>query len=329
MTDRYDVLGIGNAIMDIIAPVSDNDLEQMSVTKGAMTLIDEARALDLHGQLRGTGGDLREIAGGSAANTLVGIAMMDVKSGYIGKVADDPVGARFVRGMQDVGVDFKTPPLKDGEATARCLIAVTPDGERSMSTFLGASVYFSESDVARDMIEKAKILYLEGYLFDRDEAKAAFVAAAEIAKTAGRDVALTLSDSFCVDRHRESFRHLVDNYVDIVFANEAELLSLYEVDEFDDALSLLAKEAKVACVTRSEKGSVIVENGTIHHVKAAPVDKVVDTTGAGDQYAAGVLAGRAVGLSWPEAGYLGSRCAAEVISHYGARPDVKINLTEN
>lgn len=326
MTDRYDVLGIGNAIMDIIAPVSDNDLKQMVVTKGAMTLIDEARALDLHGQLKGAGGDLREIAGGSAANTLVGIAMMGVASGYIGKVADDAVGTRFVSGMQDVGVDFKTPPLKDGEATARCLIAVTPDGERSMSTFLGASVYFSKSDVARDMIESAKILYLEGYLFDRDEAKAAFVAAAEIAKAAGRDVALTLSDSFCVDRHRESFKRLVDNHVDIVFANEAELLSLYQVNDFEEALSLLVKQAKVACVTRSEKGSVIIENGMVHNIDAEPVDNIVDTTGAGDQYAAGVLAGRAMGLSWPDAGVLGSRCAAEVISHYGARPEVKITL---
>lgn len=318
MTDSYDVLGIGNAIMDVIAPVSDQDLERMDVVKGGMTLIDEARALSLHAQF---GESPREIAGGSAANTLVGIAMLGVKSAYIGKVADDSVGQRFAEGMQEAGVTFDTPPLKGGEATARCLIAVTPDGERSMSTFLGASVYFSETDVARKRIEASSLVYMEGYLFDRDEAKAAYVSAAEMAHAAKKTVALTLSDAFCVGRHRESFKHLVDNHVDIVFANEAELLSLHETSDFEEALEKLAKSGTIACITRSEKGSIILADGERHTIPAAPVDKVVDTTGAGDQYAAGVLAGRALGMSWPDAGYLGSRCAAEVISHYGARPE--------
>lgn len=324
MTDRYDVLGIGNAIMDIIAPVSDADLTAMNITKGAMTLIDQDRALALNSAFETSGGNPREIAGGSAANTLVGIAHLGIRAAYIGKVADDELGARFARGMTGAGVYFDTPPLRGGDATARCLIAVTPDGERSMSTFLGASVMFGHDDVVQSLIQDSKIIYMEGYLFDQDEAKAAFVRAAEMAQAAGRDVALTLSDSFCVDRHRASFKHLVDNHVDILFANEAELLSLYEENDFETALNLLSKTCKIACITRSEKGSVILAEGERYNIPIAPEDNIVDTTGAGDQYAAGVLAGYAMGLSWPDAGYLGSKCAAEVISHYGARPERKI-----
>ena len=324
MASTYEVLGIGNAIMDVIAPVSDADLTLMDITKGGMTLVDQDRALELHGKFAASGANPRDIAGGSAANTLVGIANLDVKAAYIGKVANDDLGARFASGMVDAGVHYDTPPLQGGEASARCLIAVTPDGERSMSTFLGASVMFGKDDVIKSLIEDSKIIYMEGYLFDRDEAKAAFVKAAEIAQAAGREVALTLSDSFCVDRHRESFKHLVDNHVDIVFANEAELLSLYEQDDFEAALDTLAKHCKTACITRSEKGSVILADGARHVIPVSPVDKVVDTTGAGDQYAAGVLAGYAMGMSWADAGFLGSQCAAEVISHYGARPESKI-----
>ncbi len=324
MTRKFDVLGIGNAIMDIIAPVSDADLVEMEIAKGGMTLIDQDRALSIHTQLSAKGGEPREIAGGSAANTLVGVAMLGSNAAYIGKVADDELGGRFAGGMREAGVEFDTPPLVGQDATARCLIAVTPDGERSMSTFLGASVKFGKSDVVKSWIESAKVTYLEGYLFDSDEAKAAFVAAAEIAQASGGDVALTLSDSFCVDRHRDSFKHLVENHVDILFANETELLSLYEQDDFEVALDMLAQHCKVACVTRSEKGSVILADGTRHIIPVSPVDKVVDTTGAGDQYAAGVLSGYTKGLNWAEAGFLGSRCAAEVISHYGARPETKI-----
>ena len=324
MTQSYDVLGIGNAIMDIIAPVSDTDLSAMNITKGAMTLIDQDRALDLHKRFKATGASPREIAGGSGANTLVGISNLGVTAAFIGKVANDRVGGRFAKGMRSAGVYFDTPPLKNADASARCLIAVTPDGERSMSTFLGASVMFSKSDVVASLIKKSKVIYMEGYLFDKDEAKAAFVKAAEVAQAAGREVALTLSDSFCVDRHRESFKHLVDNHVDILFANEAELLSLYEQDDFETALDILSKHCKVACITRSEKGSVILAGGARHNIPVVPVDKVIDTTGAGDQYAAGVLAAYAMGMDWADAGYLGSQCAAEVISHYGARPERKI-----
>ena len=323
MTTRYDVLGIGNAIMDVIAPVPDQFLNDNVIEKGAMTLIDEARAVDLHGKFAAHA-EPKEIAGGSAANTLAGIAMLDIPAAYVGKVADDDVGDRFAKGMREAGLDFDTAPLKGQDATARCLIAVTPDGERSMNTFLGASVQFDREDIIREQVEATKIVYMEGYLFDKDAAKAAFVKAAEIAQAADRKVALTLSDVFCVDRHRESFKHLVDHHVDILFANEMELLSLYPGMDFDSAIHELAKAGKIACVTRSEKGSVILEGGNQHVIPIEPVDTVVDTTGAGDQYAAGVLAGHVMGMSWADAGYLGSRCAAEVISHYGARPLKKI-----
>ena len=334
MSKNIDVLGIGNAIMDVITPVPDVFLGPNNIAKGGMTLIDEGTALGLHKAFK-TAGKGREVAGGSAANTLVGIAQLGVRAAYFGKVADDPIGARFSKGMQEAGVDFRTRPSKakngkGGAATARCLIAVTPDGERSMSTFLGASTAFEKRDLVDSMIKSAKVIYLEGYLFDSDAAKKAFVHAAEVTAKAGNKVALTLSDSFCVDRHRASFKHLVENHVDILFANEAEILSLFETDRIDTALDALAKSGKVACITRSEKGSVIQDAIRRYHVPAVPlakfgVTKPVDTTGAGDQYAAGVLAGHAMGLGWQDAGHLGSLCAAEVISHYGARPEQSIH----
>ncbi len=329
MVQAIDVLGIGNAIMDVITPVPDVFLGPNNIVKGGMTLIDEGTALGLHKAFSKIGNG-REVAGGSAANTLVGIAQLGVKSAYFGKVADDALGKRFSNGMTEAGVDFRTRPSKDSAATARCLIAVTPDGERSMSTFLGASTSFEKRDLVDSMIKSAKVIYLEGYLFDSDAAKKAFVHAAEVAAKAGNKVALTLSDSFCVDRHRDSFKQLVENHVDILFANEAEILSLYETDRIDTALDALAKSKKVACITRSEKGSVIQDATRRYHVPAVSlakfgVTKPVDTTGAGDQYAAGVLAGHAMGLGWQDAGQLGSLCAAEVISHYGARPEASIH----
>ena len=329
MGRRIDVLGIGNAIMDVITPVPDVFLGPNKITKGGMTLIDEGTALGLHKAFN-KAGKAREIAGGSAANTLVGIAQLGVKAAYFGKVADDALGQRFSSGMKAAGVDFKTRPAKGGAATARCLIAVTPDGERSMSTFLGASTAFEKRDLVDNIIKRADVIYLEGYLFDSAAAKAAFVHASEVAAKEGNKVALTLSDSFCVDRHRASFQHLVENHVDILFANEAEILSLYETDRLDTALDRLAQGGKAACITRSEKGSVIQDESRRYLVPAVPltkfgVTKPVDTTGAGDQYAAGVLAGRAMGLGWQDAGHLGSLCAAEVISHYGARPEKSIH----
>lgn len=331
MTHKIDILGIGNAIMDVITPVPDVFLSPNNITKGGMTLIDEASALGLHKAFRKIG-DAREVAGGSAANTLVGIAELGVRAAYFGKVSDDALGKRFSKGMSDAGVDFRTRPskAKGGAATARCLIAVTPDGERSMSTFLGASTGFEKRDLVDSMIKSAKVIYLEGYLFDSEPAKAAFVHAAETSKAAGNKVSLTLSDSFCVDRHRASFKQLVENHVDILFANEAEILSLFETDRIDTALDALGKSKKVACITRSDKGSIIQDADRRYHVPAVPlvkmgVTKPVDTTGAGDQYAAGVLAGHAMGMGWQDAGHLGSLCAAEVISHYGARPETSIH----
>ncbi len=329
MANKIDVLGIGNAIMDVITPVPDVFLGPNKITKGGMTLIDEGTALGLHKAFKKIGKG-REVAGGSAANTLVGIAQLGVSAAYFGKVGDDALGKRFSGGLHEAGVAFTTKPAKGGAATARCLIAVTPDGERSMSTFLGASTGFEKRDLVDSLIKAAKVIYLEGYLFDAEPAKAAFVHAAEVAQAAGNKVALTLSDSFCVDRHRASFKQLVENHVDILFANEAEILSLYETDRIDTALDALTKSDVVACITRSEKGSVIQDATRRYHVPAVSletfgVSKPVDTTGAGDQYAAGVLAGHAMGLGWEDAGRLGSLCAAEVISHYGARPEASIH----
>ena len=324
MKSEFDVLGIGNVLMDIISPVSDDFLSEYNIEKGSMTLIDEPRALALNTALK-TKGAIQEIAGGSAANTLFGIGALGLKAAYLGNVANDEVGKRLSAAMAKGGVDFSSKPKTGGPASGRCLIAVTPDGERSMSTFLGTSCLFTPKDIAKSKIQSAACVYLEGYLFDTEPAKAAFVKVAEIARAAGRKVALTLSDSFCVDRHRASFRHLVDNHIDIVFANEDEILSLYETDKLDAALDELAKTKTVACITRSEKGSIIQDAKRRYLIKAVPVEKVVDTTGAGDQYAAGVLAGRAMGLDWADAGRLGSLAAAEVISHFGARPEKQIH----
>lgn len=325
MRAKYDVLGIGNAIMDVIAPVSDALLTELKITKGSMTLVDEAQALGIHNAFRNSDFDILETAGGSGANTLAGIAGLGVSSAFIGKVARDGMGKKFRQSLTDIGLTDATTTLKQGIATARSLIAVTPDGERSMSTFLGANISFGVNDIDESVVRDSAVTYMEGYLFDTNEQKAAFVKAAEIAKAAGRQVALTLSDSFCVGRHRAAFQHLVDNHVDILFANKDELLSLYELDDLGQSLRRVWKTGTTAAVTRSEKGSVIIEDGNIHEIAAVPVSKVVDTTGAGDQYAAGVLAGRAMGLSWKDAGYLGSLSAAEVITHYGPRPETPIH----
>ncbi len=328
MQVKYDVLGIGNAIMDVIAPVSDDVLVRENITKASMTLIDQARALHLHGAFEKHSDKLVENAGGSGANTIAGIAALGVKSAYMGKVADDALGKRFQDSLNSGGATACPLPYATGAATARCLIAVTSDGERSMSTFLGANVEFGPGDIDADIVRASAITYLEGYLFDTNDQKAAFVKAAEIAKAAGRQVSLTLSDAFCVDRHRASFKQLVDNHVDILFANEAELLSLFETEDLTEALSRVTATDTTVLVTRSEKGSLIKHGGDrggdVHKIAPLPVDKIVDTTGAGDQYAAGVLAGRAQGMSWQDAGQLGSLCAAEVITHYGARPEAKI-----
>jgi sugar/nucleoside kinase (ribokinase family) len=318
----YDVTAVGNAIVDILHTTTDAFLSEHDIAKGAMTLIDDARALYLTTYFA----DAVMAAGGSAANTVTGVASFGGRAGYIGKVADDALGAQFTEAFRATGVDFRTPPRPGGPGTARCLIAVTPDGQRSMNTYLGVSTLLAESDLDKELIQGASILFLEGYLFDREEAKRAFVTAAEIAKAAGRKVSLTLSDLFCVERHRESFRHLVHGHVDVLFANEAEILALYQTESLETALAAARAACPIVAVTRSEKGSVIAAEGETFVVTAAPVHQVVDTTGAGDLYAAGFLYGLARGKSPGDCGRLGSIAAGEVISHIGPRPEAPLHL---
>ncbi|MEL7539692.1 MAG: adenosine kinase [Pseudomonadota bacterium] len=317
---HFDVVGLGNAIVDVISTQDDAFLEKWGINKDAMNLIEADRA-DL---LTKASVNALETSGGSGANTIAGIASFGGKAAYIGKVADDRLGEVFKTDMATVGVPFETTPLVDGAATARSIIFVTPDGKRSMNTYLGASVEFSPDDVDRGTVEAGGILYLEGYLFDKEVAKTAFVHAAEIAHAAGRKVSLTLSDSFCVDRHRDSFRQLIRTQVDILFANEEELLSLYQTRDFEQAVELLRADTALAAVTRGEKGSVVIGDGEPIEVPAEPVSQVVDTTGAGDQYAAGFLFGVSRGLPLATCARLGHIAAAEVISHYGPRPEVAL-----
>ena len=316
----FDVVGLGNAIVDVISKQDDAFLAKWGINKDAMNLIEEDRA-DL---LTKASVNALETSGGSGANTIAGISSFGGKAAYVGKVADDRLGEVFRTDMTQGGVRFDTAPLEGGSATARSIIFVTPDGKRSMNTYLGASVEFSPEDVDRTTVEAGGILYLEGYLFDKDAAKAAFVHAAEIAHAAGRKVALTLSDSFCVDRHRDSFRQLIRTQIDILFANEEELLSLYETRDFDAAVEQLRLETGTAAITRGEKGSVVIGDGDPIVVPAEPISTVLDTTGAGDQYAAGFLFGFARELPLATCAHLGHIAAAEVISHYGPRPEVSL-----
>jgi sugar/nucleoside kinase (ribokinase family) len=321
MADKtYDVVGIGNAIVDIIARCDDAFLSKHDLAKGFMRLIDAEEAARLYAAM----GPATERSGGSAANTIAGLASFGAEVGFIGRVAADQFGGIFRHDIRSLGVAYDTDPATDGAPTARCLILVTPDGERTMNTFLGASVHFAASDLDRAMIAAAKFVYLEGYLFDRPEAKAAFRQAAKMAKAAGAKVGLTLSDPFCVDRHRADFRALVRDDADIVFANEKEITALYEVNSFDQAADAALQDCEMAVLTRSEAGSVIVARGETITVPADPVAKVVDLTGAGDLYAAGFLFGLTRGLTLPECGRLGSLAAAEVIAHIGARPETSL-----
>lgn len=319
-SSTYDVVAVGNAIIDILKSAPDSFLVEENIAKGSMTLIDEERADHLTARLA----DPVVAAGGSAANTVTGIASFGGKAAYIGKVAQDELGARFTKEFRAAGVTFNTPPRAGTPGTARSLIIVTADGQRSMNTYLGASTLLDASDIDAALIQSGETLFLEGYLFDRDEAKAAFVRAAEIARAADRKVSLTLSDTFCVDRHRDSFRHLVSGHVDILFCNEAEILSLYESNDLGDAIAQARKACPLIAITRSEHGSLIVTKDETVESKAFPVSKVVDTTGAGDQYAAGFLFGHARKKSLAECGALASLAAAEVISHMGPRPEVNL-----
>jgi sugar/nucleoside kinase (ribokinase family) len=320
MTSTYDVVAVGNAIIDVLKSVPHAFLAEENITKGAMSLIDEARADHLTERMQGA----VLAAGGSAANTMTGVASFGGKTGYIGKVAQDDLGQRFTAEFRAAGVTFHTPPRPAPPGTARSLIAVTPDGQRSMSTYLGASTLLSPEDIDADLIRAGATLFLEGYLFDRDDAKAAFVRAAEIARAAKRKVALTLSDLFCVERHRDSFRHLVAGHVDILFSNEAEILALYEQRDLGAALTAARKVCPTVIVTRSEAGSLIAQGDDTVQVKPFPVPNVVDTTGAGDQYAAGFLYGYARGRPLGVCGAFASMAAAEVISHMGPRPETNL-----
>ena len=318
---EIDVLGIGNAIVDVLSHAEDSFLDSHGLTKGAMALIDPDQVKTLYDTM----GPGVEISGGSAANTIAGLASFGGRGAFIGKVRDDRLGEVFAHDIRSLGVRFDTRPTSDGASTARCLILVTPDAQRTLNTFLGACVELRSEDIDADLVEASAVTYLEGYLWDPPQAKNAFRKAVEIAHNAGRKVALTLSDSFCVGRYRDEFCALVAGGADIVFANETELLSLYGVDTFDEGLQAIRENCEVAALTRSEKGSVIVDHEEVHVIDAAPVEHVVDTTGAGDLFAAGFLYGYTRGDGLAECGRLGSLAAAEIISHFGARPDVALS----
>ena len=319
----FDVVALGNAIVDVLATVDPAFVEAESrlngMVPGGMTLIDETRAIELYAKMP----PAMETSGGSAGNTIAGLASFGGKGGFIAKVAQDQLGEVFAHDLRSMGVTFQTQPIVVGAKTGRCLILVTPDGQRTMNTYLGAGSLLSPDDVDDALISSASITYLEGYLFDPAHAKEAFRCASEIAHAAGRKIAFTLSDSFCVERHRDDMLNFVENEADIVFANEAEIMSLYQVRNFDDAVNAVRGKCGVAVLTRSEKGSVIVTGDETIPVKASTIDKVIDTTGAGDQYAAGFLYGYTHGMKLVECGRLGSLAAAEVISHMGPRPALK------
>ena len=315
-----DVVGIGNAIVDAVAEADDSLLAREDLPKGSMTLIDGARADALRARM----GAAVEVCGGSAANTMVGVARLGGTAGYVGKVRDDAAGAVFRRDIEAAGVSFPTPAAADGAATARCLVFVTPDAQRTMTTYLGACVELGPADIDPDFIARARLLYMEGYLWDPPAAKDAFRKALGIAHAAGGRVCLSLSDSFCVDRHRAELRDLVANHIDVLFANEDEAMSLYEVGDFDAALAAVRADCAIAALTRSAKGSVVAGEGAVHTIEAAPVGRVVDTTGAGDLYAAGFLSGLARGFDLARCGRLAALTAGEILGHYGARPEADI-----
>jgi len=321
MPTTYDVLGIGNAIVDVIARTEDDFLVKHGMHKGAMALIDEARAEAIYASM----GAAIESSGGSGANTIAGVASFGGKAAFVGKVKNDTLGKAFTHDIRAIGVDFSTAPAADGPSTARCYVLVTPDGERTMNTYLGAAQNLSPADLDEKQIAAARYTYLEGYLWDPPQAKEAFRKAAAIAHGAGRKVALSLSDAFCVDRYRAEFLDLMrTGAVDLIFANEGELRSLYQTADFDSAVAALRNDVKLAAVTRSEKGCIVVSRDSNEAVAAAPIDKMVDATGAGDLFAAGFLVGLARDLDHRDAARLGAIAAAEVIQHIGARPEASL-----
>ena len=318
---KYDVLGIGNAIFDVLVQTDEGFLAAHDMVKGSMALIDEARAAAIYRDM----GPAVELSGGSAANTIVGVASFGGRAAYIGKVRDDQIGRLYAHDIRAAGVVFETPSASAGPATGCSYILVTPDGERTMNTYLGAAQDLSPADIDANQVAAASITYLEGYLWDPQSAKEAFLKASTIAHQAGRQVALTLSDSFCVDRYRGEFLDLMrKGTVDVVFANEAELHALYQTSDFDGALKQLGEDVKLGVVTRSEKGCVVSSREGVIAVSASPVEKVIDTTGAGDLFAAGFLSGMVRNVSHEKAGRLAALAASEIIQHIGARPQVSL-----
>lgn len=315
---------IGNALVDVLAPASEEfiagQFAKYGMAKGSMNLIDATRAIQLYDDM----GEATEMSGGSAGNTIACFSSFGGKGAYVGKVGKDTLGETFRADMATIGVSHATPPVESGTHTGRCMILITPDSERTMNTFLGAAVELSPADIDEDLISSAKVTYLEGYLFDPPLAMEAFYKAAKIAHAAGRKVSLTLSDPFCVGRHRQAFQMLVESHVDILFANEDEIKALYEVNTLEEALAILKSKCEIAAITRSEKGSIILKGDEKTVVAAEPVAQVVDTTGAGDAYAAGFLYGYTEGFDMALCGRLGSIAAAEVISHVGPRPQVSL-----
>ena len=318
---KYDVLGIGNAIFDVLVRADEGFLVAHGMVKGGMALIDEARAASIYRDM----GPATEMSGGSAANTIVGLANLGARAAYVGKVRDDQIGRLYAHDIRAAGVAFETPAALDGPASGCSYILVTPDGERTMNTYLGAAQDLTPDDIDDGLVASAAILYLEGYLWDPQSAKEAFVKAANIAHGAGRQVALTLSDAFCVGRYRDEFLDLMrKGTVDLVFANESELLSLYQTSDFDAALKQLRADTRLGIVTRSEKGCVVASTDGVIAVPAHSIAKMVDTTGAGDLFAAGFLFGLVRNAGYENAGRFGALAAAEVIQHIGARPQVSL-----
>ncbi len=320
-----DVVGIGNAIVDILINSSDIFLKKYSLTKGSMTIIDEVNANKLYKE---NTPDL-ETSGGSAANTIAGISQLGGKAGFIGRVKQDSLGKIFIRDIRSSGSIFQTPPIQNGASTARCFIYVTPDAERTMCTFLGASVYLEPKDLDLALIRNAKVLYLEGYLWDNKNAKNAFIAAAKESKRFGGKVALSLSDFLCIERHRESFIYLVENYIDILFANESEIIALYECNDIESAKNKIKGKCEIAVLTRGEKGSLIVTKDEEYQIKTYKLGSVIDTTGAGDLYASGFLYGYTSGKDLLTCGNIGSICASHIITVLGPRAQEPLHLLIN
>ena len=315
---KYDVTGIGNALVDVLSPVNDDFITRFPfMTKSIMHLIDQGQAVKLYEEVKPE----FEVSGGSAGNTMAGIASFGGKGAYIGKIADDDLGNVFRTDLEKLGVYFDTQELVMGSHTGRCLILVTPDAERTMNTYLGAAVELGPDDIDVDLIASSQVTYLEGYLFDPPSAKQAYIKAAEVAHDAGHRVSLSLSDPFCVERHREDFQKLVEHHTDILFANEEEIMSLYQTKDFAEAADIVANKCEVVVLTRGEKGSVVFSDGQQYVIDAVPT-KLVDTTGAGDQYAAGFLYGFTNNIPLEKCGKLGALAAAEVISHMGPRPEI-------